>query len=191
MTPAAGSYGAPATVTGNHTVAAQVTDVQQGQLGDCYFPSAMAALAQRARLLSDQRDPIAVSHGTVEGMRETQNGIVDQDFDVLRQLATSRVPQGLSEQGMAIAHLAENAPHAGVGRHVLPKQLSTRSVASHEPRDPGHDLDGDVTDCGLRIANCGIVCAHGRFHVPHRGGIRNSRPSARNVSGRGRPVFRS
>jgi hypothetical protein len=144
-----------------------------------------------ARILSYERDPIAVSHGAVEGVREAQDGVVDQDFDVLRQLAPCRVPQGLSERRMATAHLAENAPHAGVRRHVFQQHVATRSVASHEPRDPGHDFDGDVTDCGLRIANCGIVHGHGRVYTPHREGIRNSRPSVRNVSGCGRPVFRS
>lgn len=149
------------------------------------------AAMRSARILSDERDPIAGSHGTVEGVRETENGVVDQDFDVLRQLASGRIPQGFAERGITIAHLAENAPHAGVRRHVFPEHVATRSVASHEARDPGHDLDGDIGDCGSRIAKCGIVCAHGRLYVPHMGGIRNSRPSARNVSGRGRPVFRS
>jgi len=152
----------------------------------------IALLTTRAaRILAYKRYPITVSDRTIEGVREAQNGVIDEDFDVLRQLATSRIPQGLSKRGMPIAHLAEDAPHRGVRRHMFLEQRPTRSVASHEPRDPGHDLDGDVTDCGLRIADCGIACGHGRIYAPHREGIRDSRPSARSVSGFGRPVFRS
>jgi len=118
--------------------------------------------AHATRILSYERDPIPVPHRTVEGMRETQNGVVDQNLDVLRQVAAGRVPQGLSERGMAVAQPAENAPHAGTRPHVFLEQLPTRAVASHEPRDPRHDLDRDVTDCGLRIADCGVACGHGK-----------------------------
>jgi len=144
-----------------------------------------------ARILADERDSVAIPHGAVERMREAQDGVVDQDFDVFRQFTAARIPQSLSECGMTIAHLTEHAAHAGVRRHRLLEHLSPRSIAADEPRNPRHDLDGDVTDCGLRITDYGIARGHRRVYAPHRDGIRNSSPSARSVSGRGRPVFRS
>src|SRR5512145_811997 len=92
---------------------------------------------------------------------------------------------------MPIAQRNEDATDRGPGRDGLLEDPAPRAVPTDELCHPRHHFDRDVTDRGLRIADCGIVCAHGTLYVPHREGIRNSKPRDRSVSGRGLPVFRS
>ena len=53
------------------------------------------AAALPACVLPEERDPVAVLDGAVEGVCEIQDGVVYQDLNVLRQVSARPVPENI------------------------------------------------------------------------------------------------
>ncbi len=147
--------------------------------------------ASATRVLAEEGDPVSVLHLAVEGVGEAQNRVVHENLDVLSQIATRPVPEDLLKLRKTIAQPAQDAPHRGAGADGFVEDLPASAVTSNELGHPGNRLNRHPADFGLRIADCGLNLGRHKSYLPHRGGMRCSRPRARSVSGRGRPVLRS
>src|SRR5436309_15778443 len=106
--------------------------------------SRQATISQRATSspaheLGQQRDAIAGLQLAVEIVGDAEDGVVDEDLDVLAQIAA--VPEGLVQLGKARAQGLEQRAYGGAGRQRLVEHPPGGAVTAHEARGPAEDLD--------------------------------------------------
>src|SRR3989442_11620192 len=106
--------------------------------------SRQATISQRATSASahelrQQRHAVAGRQLAVEVVGDAEDGVVDEDLDVLAELPP--VPDGIVQLGEARAESLEERAHGGARRQRLLEHAPGGAVAAHEARGPADDLD--------------------------------------------------
>src|SRR2546426_2628881 len=106
--------------------------------------SRQATISQRATSASahelrQQRHAVAGRQLAVEVVGDAEDGVVDEDLDVLAELPP--VPEGIVQLGEARAESLEERAHGGARRQRLLEHAPGGAVAAHEARGPADDLD--------------------------------------------------
>src|SRR2546423_7748640 len=94
----------------------------------CQATIAQRAMSRAAHELCEQRHAIAGLHRGVERVVDAEDGVVDEDLDVLAEVAG--VPEGGVELGKSDAERLEQGAHGGRWRDGLFEHAARRAVAA-------------------------------------------------------------
>src|SRR5438876_5155238 len=97
------------------------------------------ATSAPAHELRQQRHAVAGRQLAVEVVGDAEDGVVDEDLDVLAEPVA--VPEGIVQLGEARAESLEERADGGARRQRLLEHAPGRAVAAHEARGPPDDLD--------------------------------------------------
>src|SRR5688500_6321879 len=132
----------------------------------CQATISQRAISRATHELGEQRHPVAGLERRVELVLDAEHGVVDEDLDVLAEVAG--VPEGGVELGKANAQGLEDRAHGGRRGGRLVELALRGPVTADEAGRPADDLHGN-----RRRGDVSARCA---------GAARPSRPGTRPAS---------
>src|SRR2546428_1535501 len=93
------------------------------------------------QILPDERQPVPSLQGALQGVGDVEHSIVHQYLDVLGEVASSRIPEGLMQLWKPPAQAAQDLADRVAVLEGLVINFAGTAIAADKFADPGNNLD--------------------------------------------------